>query len=171
MLIHVNELSSELFAPYGSVLGQPQVAQPSIQDAVSDVWLGFSSLMGIGSEPGKQVTYLRIHTRPQLYDKMEKHDTSAEAFIPLDGRSILVVAPPGPPGDAQGPDMSRARAFMMDGTSGVLLMRGTWHAVPYNLSNVATYLVLVDDRIIASGDLHVTPVEPMEFDLSHFGGR
>ena len=68
--------------------------------------------------------------------------------------------------DSEGrPDMARARAFLMDGSKGVLLRRGTWHAVPYNLSEVATYLVLVDDAIIEKQDLHITPVEPIEFDL------
>ena len=50
--------------------------------------------MGIGEKPGRQATFLKIHTRPALYDKMEKHESSAEAFIPLQGQSILLVAPP-----------------------------------------------------------------------------
>jgi hypothetical protein len=35
--------------------------------------------------------------------------------------------------------------------------------VPFNLTDVATYLVLVDPAIIEKKDLHVTPVKLVEF--------
>lgn len=165
MRIQVEPLTAARFAPYGRVLGQPSEAAPTIVDAVSDVWLGLSDLMEIGATPGRQITYLAIHTRPARYDRIEKHETSAEAFIPLTGESVLLVLPPGAVNGA-GADMSQARAFLMDGRQGVLLYRGAWHAVPYTLSPPSTYLVLVDDAIIARGDLHVIPIEPIEFDLS-----
>jgi ureidoglycolate hydrolase len=166
MRIIVEPLTEAAFAEFGHVLGEPASAAPSIRDQVSDVWLGLSDLMGIGSVPGRQITYLKIHTQPPSYDRIEKHETSAEAFIPLEGRSILLVAPANGTGGVDLPDMRRARAFLMDGSRGILMRRGTWHAVPYKLTDVATYLVLVDDAIIAKQDLHVTPVEPIEFDLS-----
>jgi ureidoglycolate lyase len=165
MRIHVESLTAAAFAEFGAVLGEPAGVPPAIQDAVSDVWLGFASLMGIGERPGMQCTYLKIHTRPVCYDRLEKHETSAEAFIPLAGQSILLVVPAQAVDGAGVPDLSRARAFLIDGSQGVLMRPGTWHAVPYNLTDVATYLVLVDETIIARDDLHVTPVEPVEFDL------
>jgi hypothetical protein len=36
--------------------------------------------------------------------------------------------------------------------------------VPFNLTDMATYVVLVDPEITAKNDLHVAPVEPVEFD-------
>jgi ureidoglycolate hydrolase len=59
--------------------------------------------------------------------------------------------------------MTQARAFLMDGSQAVLLRRSTWHAVPYNLTDIATYLVLVDDAIIARNDIHKASIEPVEF--------
>jgi ureidoglycolate hydrolase len=53
---------------------------------------------------------------------MEKHETSAEVFAPMEGKSILLVASWK---DVERPDMSRARAFLMDGCKGVLLYPGT----------------------------------------------
>ena len=164
MRIHVEPLTDESFADFGCVLGEPSVAAPTIQDQVSDVWLGLSDLMGIGQAPGRQITFLKIHTRPPAYDRIEKHETSAEAFIPLEGRSILMLVPAECVDERGVPDMRHARAFLMDGSRGVLLRPATWHAVPYNLTDVATYLVLVDDAIIAKQDLHVTPIEAVEFD-------
>jgi len=159
--IQVEPLTEAAFEAFGRVLGEPGSLPPDIMDEVSNVWLGFSGLMGIGLQAGQNVTFLKIHTRPDFYDKMEKHDTTAEVFIPMEGRSILLVAPWK---DTAAPDMRQARAFMMDGAKGVLLHPGTWHAVPYNLTETATYLILVDPTIIEKNDLHVTPVEPDEFD-------
>lgn len=165
MRIRVEPLTEGAIAEFGRILGDSSTDEPTIRDHVSDVWLGFSDLMGIGSVPGRQITYLKIHSRPEKYDKIEKHEISAEALIPLEGESVLLLVPAEAVDDEGVPDMSRARAFLMDGSKGVLLRRGTWHAVPYNLTDVATYLVLVDDAIIPKNDLHVTPVEPIEFDL------
>jgi ureidoglycolate hydrolase len=160
MQINVELLTDDAFKEFGRVLGEPRLVPPDIIDEVSNVWLGFSDLMGIGTQPDKQVTYLKITHRPASYDKMEKHETTAEAFIPLEGKSILLVAPWM---DKDKPDLSHARAFLMDGSRGVLLHPGTWHAVPFKLTQTATYLVLVDPKIIKNNDLHVTSVEPVEF--------
>lgn len=166
MNIRVEELTEEAFEEFGEVLGESSLKEPNIRDEVSDVWLGLTDLMGIGISPGRQVTYLKIHTRPEKYDKIEKHETSAEAFIPLEGKSVLMVVPAEAVDSDGRPDMARVRVFLMDGSRGILMRRGTWHAVPYNLTEVSTYLVLVDDAIIEKQDLHVTPIEPVEFDLS-----
>jgi ureidoglycolate lyase len=165
MRIHVEPLTAEAFAEFGVVLGEPSGVEPAIRDAVSDVWLGFAGLMGIGARPGMACTYLKIHSVPECSDKLEQHQSSAEAFIPLVGQSILWVVPAEALDAAGIPDLARARAFLMDGNRGVLMRPGTWHAVPYKLTDVATYLVLVDETIIARDDLHVTPVEPVEFEL------
>jgi ureidoglycolate lyase len=162
MQIKVEILTQDAFQSFGRVLGEPEDISPTLSDAVSNVWLGFSDLMGIGEKPGQQATFLKIHTRPGLYDKMEKHESSAEVFIPLQGQSILLVAPRK---EVDRPVMDQARAFLMDGSKGVLMHAGTWHAVPYTLTDVSTYLVLVDPTIIARNDLHVTLVEPIEFIL------
>ena len=166
MKIRVEELTEKSFEDFGEVLGESLLKEPNIRDEVSDVWLGLADLMGIGASAGRQVTYLKIHMRPEKYDKIEKHETSAEAFIPLEGRSILMVVPAEAVDSVGRPDMAHVRAFLMDGSKGILMRRGTWHAVPYNLTDVATYLVLVDDAIIDRQDLHVTPIEPVDFDLS-----
>ena len=163
MRIPVEKLTQDAFEAFGKTLGQPATGNPDIVDAVSNVWLSISDLMGIGTTPGNQITFLKILKRPERYDVIEKHDTSAEIFIPLEGQSILLVVP-AEAVDADGqPDMQQARAFLMDGSQAVLLRYSTWHAVPYNLTDVATYLVLVDDAIIEKNDIHKITIEPVEF--------
>jgi ureidoglycolate hydrolase len=165
MKIKVEQLTETNFAAFGNVLGASDMKRPNLTDAMSNVWLGLSDLMGIGSTAGKQITFLHIHSKPAKNDKIEKHETSAEAFIPMEGTSILMVVPAEAVDGKGRPNMSKCRAFLMDGSKGILMKPGTWHAVPYPLSDEATYIVLVDDAIIAKNDLHVTPIEEVEFDL------
>ncbi|MHB1459569.1 MAG: ureidoglycolate lyase, partial [Armatimonadota bacterium] len=164
MKLCVNELTQEAFSEFGKVLGIPD-CEPTIGDDVHQAWIGISDTMGIGQSSGKQITALRIHTNPPCFEKMEKHESSAEAFIPLDGQSVLVVAPADASTESGGPDMSCTKAFLMDGSKGVLMKRGTWHALPWKLTDKATFLVLVDDSIISSNDLNITPVEAVEFEM------
>ena len=174
MKIKVENLTETNFAKFGNVLGVSEVKSPNIKDDISNVWLGMSDLMGIGVNPGKQITFLQIHSKPVINNKIEKHETSAEAFIPMQGMSILMVVPSEAIDRDGRPDMTKCRAFLMDGSKGVLMKPGTWHAVPYPLSDEATYIVLVDDAIISKNDLHVTSVEEVEFDLldiKEFAGR
>lgn len=166
MQIYVEKLNAETFAEFGRVLGKPVDIAPTVADATSASWLGISGLMDIGTRPARHATYLEITARPACYDKMEKHESSAEAFIPLEGVSILLVAPAEALDAQGGPDMSRARAFLLDGSQGILMRPATWHAVPYTLTPSTTVLVLVDDAIIPQNDLHITPVEPVEFVLN-----
>ena len=56
MRIRVESLSAGALAEFGRILGEPSTVDPNIRDQVSDVWLGLSDLMGIGSVPGRQIT-------------------------------------------------------------------------------------------------------------------
>jgi ureidoglycolate hydrolase len=166
MYLKVEELTEQSFVTFGCMLGQPASRAPNIVDQISNVWVGFTDLKQIGSKPGKQITYLQVRSRPALFDMIEKHETSAEAFIPLEGTSILLVVPADAVDSSGKPDMCHARAFLMDGSKGVIMHPGTWHAVPYNLTEVASYLVLVDDEIIPKNDIIKCPIEPVEFVFS-----
>jgi ureidoglycolate lyase len=162
MKIKVEKLTEKAFATYGKILGKTDSRTPDIQDAISDVWLGVSDLMQIGTR-GNPVTYLRIHARPERYDTIERHLTSAEAFIPLEGKGILLV---GPADNIKPLNPNDLRAFYMDGSCGVLFPKGTWHAVPYKMSDILSFLVLVDDVSIKNGDIDKKTIDNVEFDMS-----
>jgi len=165
MKIKVERLTEKNFAEFGNVLGASEAKKPNIQDEISNVWLGLSDLMGIGSTKANHITFLQIHSKPAKNNKIEKHQTSAEAFIPMQGTSILMVVPAEAANSKGLPDMTRCRAFLMDGSKGVIMKPGTWHTVPYPLTDEATYIVLVDDAIIPKNDIHITQIEEVEFDL------
>ena len=163
--LKVEKLSSRGFEEFGQVLGpREDLGDPRISDEWCKSWIGISDLMDLGSVPGKQVAYLRVHATPKTCDQVEMHETSAEGLIPLEGESVI-VATLSDPADPNRPDMSRMKAFYLDGSSGVLMRPGTWHALPWKLTDIATFLVLVDDTLIEKQDLHLTPVK-ITFDLS-----
>ena len=163
MKIKVEPLRHEGFEDFGIILGKPEGIAPNISDDISEVWLGMSDLMGIGRNRSKDITFLRIHSKPQKNDKIEKHDTTAEAFIPLKGKSILMMVPAKYTLKNNEPDMKKVRAFLMEGDKGVLLKPGTWHTVPVPISDSADYLVLVDESIVEKDDLNIRTIDPIEF--------
>jgi len=57
--------------------------------------------------------------------KMERHRRTAEIFIPLTGQTVFVMAPTA--NEESAPDLSRVRAFLLEGDLGVALHPGTWH--------------------------------------------
>jgi ureidoglycolate hydrolase len=65
---------------------------------------------------------------PLECELVERHFAVTQAFIPLDGTpSVMVVAAPGGPAEVAVP--GAFRAFAVPGSSGIMLWRGTWHAV------------------------------------------
>src|SRR5689334_16790406 len=74
---------------------------------------------------------LPLSREPIEWSQMERHLAVTQAFLPLGGvASIMVVAPPSDPADRKAlPPPDSVRAFHMDGSRGVVLRRGTWHAL------------------------------------------
>jgi ureidoglycolate lyase len=78
-----------------------------------------------------EMTVCRYLRQPMVFTSLERHLAVTQAFLPLGGVACaMVVAPPteGTERDAAPPPES-LRAFRMDGGQGVVLWRGTWHAL------------------------------------------
>ena len=62
---------------------------------------------------------------------MERHFQVTQAFIPLRGSpSVVALAPPTDPHDRQSiPQPEAVRAFLLDGSKGYVLSKGTWHSL------------------------------------------
>jgi ureidoglycolate lyase len=65
------------------------------------------------------------------FSKLERHHNVTQTFIPLGGSPcIIAFAPPTDPSHPDDiPDPSQVRAFIMDGTKGYMMKRGTWHSL------------------------------------------
>lgn len=156
--IRVEPLDPREFAPFGRFLGKPKAVSPSGEREDLTVWLGISDLLGMDAE-STVWGYLTIYRHDLPLDKLERHCRTAEAFIPLEGSSVMVVAPPTDPNDpTASPDESAMRAFLLDGGAGVFFPSGVWHWAPFAITEKATFLLLLDKDIM--DDIDVRDVGP-----------
>lgn len=145
--IKVEPLTPQAFEPYGRVLTKPNTPTEAPERADLDVWIGISDLMGL-EEQTPVIAYLECTRHNLPLNKIERHNTTAEAFIPLEGESVIVVAPLSDPNDPNAqPDESQLKAFLLDGSMGIFLPKGAWHWAPFPVGDKATFLLLFNKDI------------------------
>ena len=122
--VEIEPLLAESFAPYGQVIAQG--AEPTFSGPHVSAWR-----MNFGADGPVDVMLNRFVHLPMEFSEMERHFNVTQSFIPLGGSpSVMVVAPPSPRKGAEGrPSPETVRAFYVEGTQGVLLWKGTWHAL------------------------------------------
>jgi ureidoglycolate lyase len=123
--ITVEPLSEASFAPFGAVIGAGE-AGPVLSVATMETWK-----VPFEVEDAAEVIFCRFHRQEPVFSMLERHLAVTQAFLPLAGRrSIMVVAPPTDESDRNaGPEPGAVRAFLLAGDEGVVLHRGTWHAL------------------------------------------
>lgn len=123
--IVVEPLSPETFAPFGEVVG-PTTAETVSLGPDFQLWRN-----AFGVDGGIELMFGRYLHKPMRFHRMERHLAVTQSFLPLDGcRSVMVVAPPSDgPDSGDAPSPGGVRAFHLDGSRGVMLWRGTWHAL------------------------------------------
>ena len=177
--IRVEPLSAAAYAPFGHVLGERPAATQN--DVTVGVVAAFWAERDFGVGPGgvTQFIWAVYAPTPPTADHMESHRLTEQAIIPVTGKPILhLVAPPNADPSAPGtaPDLSRAKAFLLDGTKGVVMARGTWHChfglVPETVYCVLTRRSTTDD-ILAGGldnarmqETVICPIEPLTLVLA-----
>jgi ureidoglycolate hydrolase len=139
LALPVLPLSAEAFAPYGRVL-KPAGRRDAGREGY-DIWV---EPFAAQSRPRLQI--VRYHARPFTVALVERHLHVTEARQPIGGPpAIIVVAEP-----SETPPVPEAfRAFRLNGV-GVLLHRGTWHAIdayPENGSH-ADFLFLSEEATV-----------------------
>ena len=78
-----------------------------------------------------KLMFARYHHQALRFEKLERHLNVTQAFVPLGGAaSIMVVAGPVDPSDPETrPGPEDIRAFYAEGSVGLMLWKGTWHAL------------------------------------------
>ena len=160
--LKVERLDAKAFEPFGRVLSRPDLPPNAIREDL-EAWLGYSDLMDMeGSNP--RIAYLRIWRNNLPLNRLERHCQAAEGFFPLEGSSVIIVAPVSNPDDPDAlPDQDAVRAFLLDGSVGILLPRGSWHWAPYPISESATFLLLHGRDIL--DDIQIREVETCTLEL------
>ena len=119
-------LTAAAFAPFGSVVEEigpgrtvnegRGLRHDGVGGLVHDTWAG---------APVLAVYAIAASVWPVETGEFERHVRSAQLFVPMAGGGLLaVVAPDGADG---GPDVGRARAFVVPAGTGIVYAPGTWH--------------------------------------------
>lgn len=119
-------LTSQAFAPYGTVLAMPARARGRPINGGNAERFDLVDDLQLDAEGGRPLLALfRALARrfPHAVSEMERHALGSQSFVPLGGRRfVLVVAPAG-----VAPTSETLAAFVTNGQQGVTLAPGTWH--------------------------------------------
>jgi len=139
--IRIEPLTAEAFAPFGAVI--------EVGERAPD-YVGASGTQGwhVAFESGRPlVSLLRTPYQGLRFRTMERHFHVSQAFIPLGGEHAAVaVAPPSADSEAV-PRLDAIRAFLLDGSQGYVLHKGTWHSLDrFPLRPPDTRFVMLTDH-------------------------
>jgi len=148
-------LTKENFAPFGTIIETPST-KPAISDRSLDFWEALAEL----DVEKPQVSFLVVKKRDFSLDKIERHVKLTEVFIPLEGVSVFPLAPPK---DVEDPKaevpLDESVAFILDGSKGIVMKKGTWHWAPFPITEKATFAVILGMNTVKE-DLDIRDVKP-----------
>ena len=141
------DFTEETFAPYGTVIAQPENIG---ERRMYSQWLG-----GDGLSPVFHVKAVAPAILSYRVSLLERHPHAAQAFIPLDvSRYLVTVAPSDDDGQ---PNLDALVSFLVPGNLGVVYGRGIWHAGASVLDRIGHFTVLMwrgkaDDDVMLDVD-------------------
>ena len=123
--IPLQPLTAEAFASFGQILGDVD-APPVFEAPHLRSWR-----LDIELDGPAELMVVRYRHQPFELTTIERHFAVTQSFIPLgDQPSVMVVAAPTDPHDWSAvPAPNALRAFLIPGDCGIMLWRGTWHAL------------------------------------------
>jgi ureidoglycolate lyase len=124
--IPLERLSAEAFESLGQVICAREGERPTFGNEQLRSWRQDFEVLG-----PTELMYIHYAHGPMAFSTLERHFHVTQTFIPLGGAaSVMVAAPPTDPDDwASLPEPRQLRAFRVPGTVGLMLWRGTWHAL------------------------------------------
>ena len=110
---------TEAFAPYGRFIVPPD--EPGQRQFYNDAL----NTRSAASAPVLHVNHVLPQTLPITISKIERHPYAAQCFFPLDVSRYAVMVMRSD--NAGAPDLDRACAYLMPGSTGVIFNPGVWH--------------------------------------------
>jgi ureidoglycolate lyase len=142
--LRIQILTREAYGPFGWVLGAaPDTENPTHFDSErTTFWHEHDFDVGEGGVV--QFVWVRYKRRDFTILHLESHRLTEQTIVPVTGQPIIHVVCP-PPDDPMAPDivpdLGRMEAFLLDGSKGVCMKPGCWHA-HFPLGDEATYLMV-----------------------------
>lgn len=119
--IAIESFSAEAYAPFGHPICEPDRSADFVE-AWSNAWLLPTDMDG-----RPQCVFLRHFPQPLSFSLMERHFHVAQGFVPISRHPYLIVVAPA--SQARLPARDAIRAFLLDGTFGLIIKRGVWHTL------------------------------------------
>jgi ureidoglycolate lyase len=138
----VQELTSDAFTAYGSVIQTPT----SPQDADGPGWRWWAEIRQLESDDRRwTVGYLDLEPVPLArFDWAERHMRTQEAIVPVSGSCLVYVAPAEHPDEPDRlPPFEDFRVFRLPPGTGVVMDRAVWHGAPLADGGAAKAIVLL----------------------------
>jgi ureidoglycolate lyase len=132
-VVRAQALTSEGFAPFGQVVGRDEV------------------VLELRGDETFHLDVLSYDRKPLEFTVLNRHHHATQALVALNGKPTVVLVGPKELAFDDEADLEHLRAFLCDGSAGINLALGTWHAGPYPLTdhvdlvNVQGRNVLADD--------------------------
>ena len=136
----VQPLTREAFAPFGEVIEASDAVKHFTINAGNTERYHDLAHIEPGADGRVIVSIFRGQPRalPFSVRMMERHPLASQAFIPMSGKSYLVVvAPAGEP-----PKVEDLKVFLARGDQGVNYATGVWHHPLLALDGVCDFIVI-----------------------------
>ena len=155
--IHMQELTTDAFLPYGRFASLSSPSGPALGEAPIRF---FRDLLPLGGGQALSASVTQVTSMPLLVDTMEFHAYTWEAFMTLDSDSCICVAPAT---EVEQLDLKTMEAFRIPSGTMIYLHRGVWHYAPYPLgSSILHSLVILPERTYANDCAKITISTPYE---------
>ena len=116
--LRIEALTPDAFSPFGEVVAHDGGPGRRYIDTAFEQRAGVTQRLWVSrlDRPDDDVVTIEL---------LERHPFSAQSFVPLSGRRLLIIV------SAAGrdglPDLATLRAFVSDGRQGLTYRFGTWH--------------------------------------------
>jgi ureidoglycolate lyase len=133
----VEPMTEEAFSSFGELLDATETSP------------GHSGSFPVSFEGGKvRVSTALLPYKGLKLTGLEQHFQVTQSFIPISGApAVVAVAAPTLQGEPNGiPRPQDVRAFLIDGTKGYMLKKGTWHSDRLPLYRPGSKMVIITDE-------------------------
>jgi len=150
---HLYNVSKEDFAPYGQIVGLCN--EPPLEDLENLKYYKENINLGPSEKNVEEVTcglLICKERKPgEPIVKFERHVLFTETFIPLNGGEVVFVLAPAD-NSKDKPNIEKIRIFLLDGSLGVSLHKGTWHWPPMPIRKSANFMLLSKGKLSSDTD-------------------
>ncbi|MEB3753144.1 ureidoglycolate lyase [Acinetobacter sp. MD2(2019)] len=155
IIVKIQPLTAEAFAPFGEVIGCEGNAFFHINDAHTERYHALVETEAQGEAQVGISIFRNIKTTqlPLDISMLERHPKGSQAFIPMQGQKFLIVVALS--ANEQQPDLHQVHAFMSNGAQGVNYRAGTWHHPLLTLESPSDFAVI--DRLGSGANCDVYP--------------